>query len=983
MKLKSTFFVFILVALGVQTIGQVNLNNGLVMYLPFNGNANDASGNGNNGVVNGATLTTDQAGNPNSAYLFDGIDDDIVIPASTSNGGATSFSVCLKVSPEYYFNGPCFGNSMFSKGTNNTVGAIDFQFNPNNFYGNSCNHPFDDSHQIFTSWIGLSAVNTRNTIGLPQQNYIDTNQWYCLIYTLDATTGSHKLYVDGTLHVDTTLNNINAINTVSDIYLGHLDNTQFPYWLKGKLDEVRMYDRALNAQEVQAYCNNCVTTPDFTFVQNCNIVSFTDNSVVNCSSIVQWLWDFGDGNTGTGSNTSHTYPNTTTSYPVTLTLLDINADTLGTVTKNVSVMTAPVVDAGPDATICAGNSIQLNASSTIANTLYTWLPPSSSTLSNTSIENPIASPVTTTTYRVVGIDDVTGCSDTDDVVITVLDANLNITASPSGITCPEDTVQLELTPSGFSSYNWTPSTLVSPNNTAIVNAFADTTTLYIVEVQDLNGCTYRDSILVEKFDAPEPTINYALLSCSDYQFVASNTGGTVTSWDWDFGDGTTDVGISPVHTYTSNGTFVVTLTANYGTNCSVTVYDTIAVDAIVNVQAEPDTTICPGDQIQLRASGAKNFTWINNTLGLNNTSIADPLASPSITTTYTVVGNFSSGCTDTATVTVTVRNENVDISGPSRLCLGEGGEYSATANVGVSSYSWSPASIMSNPGGIPTIAVPNTLGSLFISVAAQSASGCTLRDTQYVQVERLPDFGIKIPGGVLCKNTPIVLEGTGGGDYSWEPSIRFDNPFLATTTYTADESGIVSVSITGMCKDTVLEATIDLINEEVETLAQIIDTGMSCINSKVELLAEGGVYNTWSPRELVEAPNKPYTIAYIDQETSIYSDIVDEYGCHHYDTLEVEFEDRTARFFMPNVFRIGTAQEPYKIMSEYYFNLIEFSIYDRWGKEVFTTSDINEGWDGYYKSSSEPIVNENYVWVIKGSTLCGPFQEQGTVLLLQ
>ena len=56
--------------------------NGLVGYWPFNGNANDESGNGNNGTVNGATLTTDRFGSANSAYSFDGINDYII-----ANGG--------------------------------------------------------------------------------------------------------------------------------------------------------------------------------------------------------------------------------------------------------------------------------------------------------------------------------------------------------------------------------------------------------------------------------------------------------------------------------------------------------------------------------------------------------------------------------------------------------------------------------------------------------------------------------------------------------------------------------------------------------------------------------------------------------------------------------------------------------------------------------------------------------------------------------
>ena len=55
------------------------INDGLVAYYPFNGNANDESGNGHNGTINSATLTSDRFGNPNSAYSFDGVNDYIDI----------------------------------------------------------------------------------------------------------------------------------------------------------------------------------------------------------------------------------------------------------------------------------------------------------------------------------------------------------------------------------------------------------------------------------------------------------------------------------------------------------------------------------------------------------------------------------------------------------------------------------------------------------------------------------------------------------------------------------------------------------------------------------------------------------------------------------------------------------------------------------------------------------------------------------------
>ncbi|RKY55315.1 MAG: hypothetical protein DRP89_03575, partial [Candidatus Neomarinimicrobiota bacterium] len=71
-------------------------NNGLVAYYPFNGNANDESGNGNDGTVNGATLTTDRFGNENSAYSFDGVDDYIMVQDSPElQFGTNDFTIAL------------------------------------------------------------------------------------------------------------------------------------------------------------------------------------------------------------------------------------------------------------------------------------------------------------------------------------------------------------------------------------------------------------------------------------------------------------------------------------------------------------------------------------------------------------------------------------------------------------------------------------------------------------------------------------------------------------------------------------------------------------------------------------------------------------------------------------------------------------------------------------------------------------------------
>src|SRR6478609_7779397 len=86
---------------------QVNLNNGLMAYYPFNGNANDVSGNNNDPIFNNATLTSDYYGKANSAYHFKGVDNYIEIPNSASLNFSNTISICAWVKPTGFYYGTC------------------------------------------------------------------------------------------------------------------------------------------------------------------------------------------------------------------------------------------------------------------------------------------------------------------------------------------------------------------------------------------------------------------------------------------------------------------------------------------------------------------------------------------------------------------------------------------------------------------------------------------------------------------------------------------------------------------------------------------------------------------------------------------------------------------------------------------------------------------------------------------------------------
>ncbi|HVZ96831.1 MAG TPA: LamG-like jellyroll fold domain-containing protein [Chitinophagaceae bacterium] len=279
--MKNTILVFLLLLFSFRSFPQVDLNNGLMAYYPFNGNANDASGNSNNAIFNNVTLTTDRFGNPNSAYSFNGTDNYIQIPNSPSLNMSNQISVCAWVRVNGFYQGNCHGNSILMKG--------DADYLPGNYLLR-----FDDGGYTNYQNCSLSSVdiNHENFYGdndqVPAGGYspfIQTGQWYSVVYTSDGVTS--KVYVNCELKISAPQNGITFTNAY-DLFLGKLNDPNFPYWFNGSMDEVRIYDRALNEDEVKAYggcpttlnsCSNWLLTPSYGSAVNIGDLSITGNQL--------------------------------------------------------------------------------------------------------------------------------------------------------------------------------------------------------------------------------------------------------------------------------------------------------------------------------------------------------------------------------------------------------------------------------------------------------------------------------------------------------------------------------------------------------------------------------------------------------------------------------------------------------------------------------------------------------------------------------
>jgi hypothetical protein len=150
--MKATLLILLFFIFFSSSFSQVKLDSGLVAYYPFNGDANDASGNGNNAIFNNATLTSDHLGNLNSAYYFNGVDNYIRIPNAPGINPSNQISLCVFVKPMGFYRGPCHGNSVLMKGdADYLTGNYVIRFDDNAYTSqNNCNTGVVDTiHQNF------------------------------------------------------------------------------------------------------------------------------------------------------------------------------------------------------------------------------------------------------------------------------------------------------------------------------------------------------------------------------------------------------------------------------------------------------------------------------------------------------------------------------------------------------------------------------------------------------------------------------------------------------------------------------------------------------------------------------------------------------------------------------------------------------------------------------------------------------------------
>ena len=201
---------------------------GLVGWWPFNGNANDESGNGNDGVVNGATLTEDRFGNVDKAYGFDGVNNSIITPALLNASNDLTFSCWVN------------SNSESDQTIVNTIPHTVIGYGLNPWWAGSGNIGFLYGNGQSAGWSGDNNV-IINPIPF-------LNTW---VNHVIVKSGLHWKFLENNSLIYEFDSSGQPADIVAQLVFGHCDPSICAQTLSGSLDDIAIYNRALTEQEIQ------------------------------------------------------------------------------------------------------------------------------------------------------------------------------------------------------------------------------------------------------------------------------------------------------------------------------------------------------------------------------------------------------------------------------------------------------------------------------------------------------------------------------------------------------------------------------------------------------------------------------------------------------------------------------------------------------------------------------------------------------------
>jgi gliding motility-associated-like protein len=620
-----------------------------------------------------------------------------------------------------------------------------------------------------------------------------------------------------------------------------------------------------------------------------------------------FLWAGGLGT----ANTINPTPASSTTYTVTVTEA---YGCTGSATRLVNVFSYPVVNIGPNDTVCNGGPVLLNATTPTAT--YLW---------NTSASTATINAATSGTYWV----DVTtnGCTTRDSIILGI-STNPTATITGDDSLCIGQSTVLTANPAGGSGgYTFLWASGLGSGNT--INPSPGVTTTYTVTVTEAYGCTITATKLVNVFSYPTVDLGPDSNICNGVvPFVTLDAQNPGASYAWSTSANTQTINVNSTGTYW----------ADVNINGCVT-RDSVQVNFSTNPTAGYTgiTAICVGSSTTMYGNGSGGTPPLTYTWSQGPTVADSILLSPPITTNYNVIASDVAGCKDTAYFTITVNPYPVVDLGPDTVGC-------TTSPITLNAPVTSGTTLWSTGATSSSVSVP-TADTVWVEI---TENGCTTRDSAVVDYYPLPSVNLG-PDTIICAVQNLLLDATNVySTYVWSDA-------STSATLTVAQTNLYWVDVTS-CGITVSDSIMIYMDTFSVYVVNMVPNDCGSNNGSLTV-GSNSTYATTYLWSGAGAGSNP-ALTNISDGTYIIT-ATDSLGCFQTDTITIICNIPSivvTQLVTPNA---DGKNDTWIIQGINNFTSAVVTVYNRWGNEVYRSVPYNNDWDG--KSNSSISLGNDYL----------------------
>jgi len=670
---------------------------------------------------------------------------------------------------------------------------------------------------------------------------------------------------------------------------------------------------------------NCFGAPVTYTNQSTTVPGYIDN-------IVTWVWDFGDGTNQTinypaNPNVTHTFVGTALSHTVRLTVTTSHGCTQY-IEHVVNSVPSPLANFSYPGTPCEGNLVPFtdlsaaNGGGTIVQWAWNFDDPASGLNNNSNSQNPSHSFTTSGTFNVsLIVTNTNGCTDT--VVNAVTIGALPVADFTADTACLGQMTNFVDASSGGTITGWfwefgdggtgtgaTPTHLYATAGTYNVKLTVTTSA----------GCNKDITKPVIVYPALVAAFSYNAPACAGDSVLftdqSNSPHGYITTWQWDFGDGTTTPPINfPAnpnisHMYANGGTYTVTLTVTNSDGCDDVMQNQVSINYAPIANWSVATGGCENIQLQFtdlsqQNGGGSIIAWLWNFgdpgSGVNNTSMQqNPTHAFSAGGTFNVnllVTNIN-GCFDSLTTTVTINDEPLAIFTADTACFNLPTNFtdaSTTPSGTIVTWLWNFDDPASGSGNSSTLQNPShtfsNIGTYNVVLTVTNSNGCIHDTTFPITVHPIPDAMFEY--SAACMGSPTVFTdlsiapGSTITAWYWDFGDGTGTANIQNPTYTYASAGTfnVQLTVTNMqnCTDSVIIPVIVRNNPTADFSYLNFYCPAGQVNFQDMSIGAGSTiidrFWIFEPGYTATGPNPIHTFTQTDTTYAVTLIITDNYGC--------------------------------------------------------------------------------------------------------